>query len=242
MTPPGPLTLEPIGYLQTPWQEKFGIPRQAGLVPTASGILVPTPPHDHPAAWTGIESFSHLWLVWQFHAHPPARRRTVRPPRLGGNERLGVFATRSSFRPNPLGLSLVRLESLELAADSVRLHLAGVDLLDGTPVLDVKPYLPWADDPGPNARGGFAQTRPEPKLAVCWAPLPARRKADLPPATVTLIEQTLALDPRPAWHEDPKREYGIAVAGWNLRFRVAEGQASILSIEPLNEESGAPAP
>ncbi|MGC9456240.1 MAG: tRNA (N6-threonylcarbamoyladenosine(37)-N6)-methyltransferase TrmO [Halothiobacillaceae bacterium] len=227
-------SLRPIGYLQTPWQEKFGIPRQPGLVEAATGVLVPSPPHDQPAAWDGIEAFSHLWLIWQFHGHAPARKLTVRPPRLGGNERLGVFATRSSFRPNPLGLSLVRLISVQTTANRLRLTLGGVDLLDGTPILDVKPYLPWADDPGPDARAGYADARPSARLTVTWRPDQAAGRDRLPPDTVALIEQTLALDPRPAWHDDPDREYGIAVAGWNLRFRVIQGEALICGLEPLN--------
>jgi len=225
----GRLRLKPIGHVQSPFGEKFGIPRQAGLVEAAKGRLKPVPPYDNPAAWRGIEAFSHLWLIWQFHAHGAGSSLTVRPPRLGGNERLGVFATRSSFRPNPLALSLVRLDGVEIINDRVQLALGGVDLLDGTPVLDVKPYLPWADCPQ-GAHGGFADQRPEATLTVDWEHSLAPLLATIPEHTVKLMIQTLAQDPRPAWHDDPDRLYGMQIAGWDLRFKVRGNQALVVEL------------
>jgi len=226
------LSLAPLGHVQSPFKEKFGIPRQAGLVEAASGRLILCPPYDDPAAWRGIEAFSHLWLIWLFHQHGAGNSLTVRPPRLGGNQRLGVFATRSSFRPNPLGLSLVRLDGTELIDGRLQLQLAGVDLLDGTPVVDVKPYLPWADCPQA-AKGGFAEERPASRLRVSWTTAACKQADEIDPATRRVMEQTLAQDPRPAWHDDPERVYGMKVADWDLQFRVQNGEALILALHPL---------
>ena len=161
--------MEAIGYIRTPFREKFGVPRQPGLATAAQGVLELAPPFDRPESLEGLEGFSHVWLLWRFHL---AVRKsedwspTVRPPRLGGNRRLGVFATRSPFRPNPLGLSAVRLLAVERRA--CRLVLGGVDLVDGTPVFDIKPYAPYTDSI-PDAAGGFADASPEARLCVMFS-------------------------------------------------------------------------
>jgi len=191
-------------------------------------------PTNDPAVWRSIEAFGHLWLIWQFHAHGASSSLTVRPPRLNGNERLSVFATCSSFRPNPLALSLVRLDGVEIINDRVQLALGGVDLLDGTPVLDVKPYLPWADCPQ-GARGGFADQRPEATLTVDWEHSLAPLLATIPEHIVKLMNQTLAQDPRPAWHDDPDWLYGMQIAGWDLRFKVKGNQALVVELVAASE-------
>jgi len=227
--------MEPIGDIRSPYREGFGIPRQSGIVPAATGVLVPRAAWQQPAAWQGIEAFSHLWLVWLFHA----KRRmaagdspTVRPPRLGGNRRMGVFATRSPVRPNPVGLSVVRLIDVTERDGAVRLHLGGLDLLDGTPVLDVKPHVPYADCP-PDSRGGWAGTAPE-RLAVVWGGTEDWLER-LDAATVALIEQSLAQDPRPAFHDDPERVYGMRIEDIDVRFVVREHRAEIREIVPATD-------
>ena len=236
---------EPVGVVRSPFREKFGIPRQPGLVPEARAVLVLEPPFDRPEAVDGLDGFSHLWLIYRFHAVRAERERlSVRPPRLGGNRRLGVFATRSMFRPNPIGLSLVGLERVEIAAGRVRLHLSGVDLLDGTPVLDVKPYLPYADSL-PEARAGFAPGPPSARLAVRFAPeaqraLSGRADAD---ALQGLIQGVLALDPRPAYRaqagRDSGRVHGIRLLDVDVRWRVQDGVAVVEALVPVEAARGA---
>jgi tRNA-Thr(GGU) m(6)t(6)A37 methyltransferase TsaA len=190
----------PIGVVRSCFREKFGIPRQPGLASAARATLELLPPYNQPAAVRGLEGFSHLWLVFAFHGIPAGRwQPTVRPPRLGGNRRLGVFATRSTFRPNPIGLSAVKLERIATDHGKVVLHLAGVDVLDGTPVLDIKPYLPYADCI-PTATGGFATEVPPSGLAVEFSPAAAAFCAALPVGDPReLITQLLRQDPRPAY-------------------------------------------
>ncbi|MFP4638859.1 MAG: tRNA (N6-threonylcarbamoyladenosine(37)-N6)-methyltransferase TrmO [Guyparkeria sp.] len=228
-------TLRPVGHIESPYREGFGIPRQSGVVPAATGLLVPTPEWQQPVAWQGIETFSHLWLVWVFHAKRrmrPGDSSAVRPPRLGGNRRVGVFASRAPVRPNPIGLSVVRLLDVTESDGRVRLHLGGLDLLDGTPVLDVKPHVPYADCP-PDSRGGWASAPPE-RLAVVWGaaePWLERLDSD----TVALIEQSLAQDPRPAFHDDPDRVYGMRIEDIDVRFVVQEHRAEIREIVPVGD-------
>ncbi|MFW6322161.1 MAG: tRNA (N6-threonylcarbamoyladenosine(37)-N6)-methyltransferase TrmO [Guyparkeria sp.] len=228
-------TLRPVGHIESPYREGFGIPRQSGVVPAATGLLVPTPEWQQPVAWQGIETFSHLWLVWVFHAKRrmrPGDSPAVRPPRLGGNRRVGVFASRAPVRPNPIGLSVVRLLDVTESDGRVRLHLGGLDLLDGTPVLDVKPHVPYADCP-PDSRGGWAGAPPE-RLAVVWGaaePWLERLDSD----TVALIEQSLAQDPRPAFHDDPDRVYGMRIEDIDVRFVVQEHRAEIREIVPVGD-------
>jgi len=214
-----------IAHVRTCYGEKFGVPRQPGLVDEAWGELVFEPEFRNVNAVRGLEGFSHIWLVFVFHqAVRDEWKPTVRPPRLGGNERVGVFATRSPFRPNPIGLSVVRLEDIDLDhPDGPVLKLRGVDLVDGTPILDVKPYIPYADSL-PDATGGFADLAPE-MLEVIW-------QADDAPdeATKNLIIATLATDPRPAYQRaDNDREYGCLISGLNVRWKVVEDKAVVIS-------------
>jgi len=222
------LRIDPIGHVESPYRERFGIPRQFGLAPNAHGWLIPHAPWDQAAAWQGIESFSHLWLIWHVHGRPHQPVPTVRPPRLGGNQRVGVFASRSPVRPNPIGLSLVQLERVEQEQGRVRLAISGLDLLDGTPILDVKPYVAYADCPA-RSRSGFASTSPE-RLPVDWAPLPAAEHAELTPEQVRMIEETLSLDPRPAFHDDPTRVYGCRLFDYDVQFRVTEKGVEVLGL------------
>jgi tRNA-Thr(GGU) m(6)t(6)A37 methyltransferase TsaA len=225
------VTLEPIGVVRSCFGGKFGVPRQPGLCPSAWGSLVFHPPYRSLEAVRGMEGFSHLWLIFGFHEtlahgwHP-----TVRPPRLGGNQRLGVFATRSTFRPNGLGLSLVRLEGIDTASPAAPvLLLGGLDLIDGTPVFDVKPYLPYAESPA-DATGGFAQEAP-PRLEVTVASTAAAAFKSLPLRTQALIQEALALDPRPATQtHDADRVFGAVLGGFNVRFMIADGICRIIEV------------
>jgi tRNA-Thr(GGU) m(6)t(6)A37 methyltransferase TsaA len=218
----------PIAHIRSDFSEKFGIPRQSGLVEELTANVVFTPEFRDPAALRGIGGFSHLWLIWEFSK---ARREgwspTVRPPRLGGNQRMGVFATRSPFRPNPIGLSCVRL--LEVRQDRALgpvLIVAGADLMDGTPIYDIKPYLPYADCK-PDAAGGFASQPKEASLEVdCPPALLARVPEEKRPALLAVLAQ----DPRPQYQNDPKRIYGMSFAGLEVRFQVVEGRLMVTEI------------
>ncbi len=227
------LPFMPIGVIRSCFREKFGIPRQPGLVSEARATLELLPPYNPPEAVRGLEGFSHLWLIFVFHEIPAGRwQPTVRPPRLGGNQRLGVFATRSPFRPNPIGLSAVRLERIEIAQGRVVLHLAGADLLDGTPVLDIKPYVPYADGI-PDATGGFAPSAPEATLAVEFSPSAAAFCAAWPEGDLrTLITQILRQDPRPAYEREstaPQR-YGMKLYDFDLRWEMRGDTAEVIEI------------
>ena len=221
---PDAFTLSPIGVIESDYPDKFGIPRQPGLAPAARASLVLAPPFDDPLAVRGLEAFSHLWLTFVFHESPERWTPLVRPPRLGGNAKVGVFASRSTHRPNRLGLSLVELLAIDTRR-GVRLTLAGADLVSGTPVLDIKPYLPWAES-RPEARAGFAPEAP-PQLPVAFsdaahAALAERLDGD---ALRELIIQVLAQDPRPAYHRrtqggDHDRLYGVRLRDVDVRFRV----------------------
>lgn len=226
--PHTPLTLTPIAHIVSDFPEKFGIPRQSGLVDALEALVVFEPAFRDENALRGLEGFSHLWLIWEFSQ---ARRQgwspTVRPPRMGGNQRLGVFATRSPFRPNPLGLSCVRLLGLEKhPGQGVVLRVAGADLMDGTPIYDIKPYLPLADC-HPQARGGFAEETPWHPLQV---ELPPHAAEMLPPAKLEALRAVLAQDPRPAYQEDTQRIYGFSFAGVTVRFQVAGDVLTVLSL------------
>lgn len=218
----------PIAHIRSDFSEKFGIPRQSGLVEELTAAVVFEPPYRVPDALRGVEGFSHLWLIWEFSQ---ARREgwspTVRPPRLGGNKRLGVFATRSPFRPNPLGLSCVRL--LELRQDREQgpvLTVAGADLLDGTPIYDIKPYLPYADCK-PEAVGGFAS---QPKGTDLEVDCPDRLLDCVPEGKRAALLAVLAQDPRPQYQDDPNRVYGMAFAGLEVKFQVAGERLTVTEI------------
>lgn len=207
--------IRPVAILRTPFAEKFGVPRQSGLVPAAEGRVEFLPEFAAPDFVRGIEAFSHLWLVTGFHKNPAwDGAATVRPPRLGGNERVGVFASRSPLRPNGLGLSLVRLLAIEPGA----LRVEGIDCVDGTPVYDIKPYLPYCEAK-PDARADWAGTAPTAR-PVEQIVIPSELAATLPPGVLALARQLLALDLQPAYQAaEAGRIYGMTVAGWNLRWR-----------------------
>ncbi len=234
MSAPAPLheiTLSPIGVIESDFPDKFGVPRQPGLAPSARATLRLLPPYDDPLAVRGLETFSHLWLTFLFHQSPERWTPLVRPPRLGGNRKVGVFASRSTHRPNRLGLSLVELLAVDLG-DGVRLTLASADLVGGTPVLDIKPYLPWAEA-RPEARGGFAPEAP-PRLPVGFTAaaetaLAAREDAA---SLRTLIIEVLAQDPRPAYRRGGEaRPYGVRLRDVDVRFRTLTDEAGITRLE-----------
>lgn len=214
-------SMEPIARIHTDFSTKFGVPRQSGLVEALEAEIIFEPPYREPAALRGLEGFSHLWLVWVFHqAAGRPWSPTVRPPRLGGNRRMGVFATRSPFRPNPVGLSAVKLAGIEAAGPSGPvLRVRGADLVDGTPILDIKPYLPYADCI-PEASGGFA---PQPALAPLTVEISPALLERVPPERREALEAVLAQDPRPRYQADPERIYGFTFAGLEVRFTV-EGE------------------
>lgn len=223
------ITMHTIAHIHTDLPEKFGVPRQSGLVPQLQGTIVFEPDYRNPDALRGLESFSHLWLIFRFHrAEREGWSPTVRPPRLGGNRRMGVFATRSPFRPNNLGLSCVKLEGVsrdEKLGPVIR--VSGADLVDGTPILDIKPYLPYADCPR-DATGGFTDPlEAEPLEVECdealLEGLEAQQRAGL--------MGVLACDPRPRYQEDPERVYGLTFAGKNVKFTVRDRVLTVLAVE-----------
>lgn len=213
--------LRPIGTIRTPFAQKFGIPRQPNLVPEAEGFIELFPEFDQPGVYDGLEQSTHLWLLFLFHHQPHQWSPRVRPPRLGGNAKLGVFASRSPFRPNPIGLSVVKL--LEVDQEKNRLRVGGVDLLDATPILDIKPYIPFCDSVA-GAGHKLASAPPEPK-AVSFSP---QAMATLSRETLQLAEKILALDPRPAYHDD-ERAYGTLLQGFNIRWRVRHDRIEVES-------------
>jgi len=222
-----------IARIHNDFPTKFGLPRQSGLVSELRSMIVFEPEYRVPEALRGIEGYSHLWLIWQFHqAERDAWSPTVRPPRLGGNARMGVFATRSPFRPNPIGLSSVKLEEVrqEKGLGTV-LVVSGADLMDGTPIYDVKPYLPYADC-HPEATGGFAHEVKDYALEVI---IPDDLLAKVPEDKREALRGVLAQDPRPGYQRDPERTYGFEFAALEVRFRVAEGVLTVTDIIHLEE-------
>ena len=222
-------TLRPIARIQSDFSEKFGIPRQSGLVEALRARVVFAPEYRVREAFRGLEGFTHIWLVWGFSQNVEAGwSPTVRPPRLGGNVRMGVFATRSPFRPNPIGLSCVELLEVDYdAPDGPALVVGGADLLDGTPIFDVKPYVPHADC-RPQARGGFADAHREDRLAVDFPP---QLEALVPPDKREALRGVLAGDPRPSYQRDPQRLYGLGFAGLQVRFTVEDGVLHVRQVE-----------
>lgn len=209
------MTLEPVAVYRGALGSKFGIPRQSGLVPSLRGRIVFEPSYRNRDALRGLEGFDRIWLIWGFSANRPAKgewQPTVRPPRLGGNTALGVWATRSPYRPNPLGLSCVELESI----DGMELVVRGADLMDGTPIYDIKPYVVYADS-FPEARSGFAASAPENELEVR---IPDT--IDMDPQTRETLSGLLSLDPRPAYQNEPGRVYGMPFGGKEVHFRVED--------------------
>ena len=223
------MNIEPIAVIHTPYTSKFGIPRQSGLAETPGRIIFERA-YRAPEAVRGLEEYSHLWLIWEFtEAKSDGWSPTVRPPRLGGNRRMGVFATRSPFRPNSLGLSCVKIERVALdEPDAPVIYVSGADLLDGTPIYDVKPYLPFTDSV-PEAVGGFAEGVKAQRLAV---EIPAALRETLGP-DCALLTELLAQDPRPHYQDDPERVYRFEYAGWRVAFRVKDGTAVMTEAEKI---------
>ena len=231
---------EPIGIVHSCFKEKFGIPRQPGLVSEARALVEILPPYNQPEAFRGLEGFSHLWLVFLFHKNmEKGWRPTVRPPRLGGNRRLGVFATRSTFRPNPFGLSAVELERVSIEGNDIKIHLRGADILDQTPVMDIKPYLPYSDNVS-GAEAGFAPESP-PRLEVEFSPeslkICREREAGELPYLSRLIVQTLCRDPRPAYFARSGRDrvFGIRLLDMDIKWQVIEDKVHIIDIDIIKE-------
>ncbi|MRH77322.1 tRNA (N6-threonylcarbamoyladenosine(37)-N6)-methyltransferase TrmO [Spiribacter sp. C176] len=224
------MEIKPIATLQSVFTSRFGTPRQPGIVPDAEAVLTFLPPYNDPDALRGLETASHIWVIFGFHAiKTEPWRPMVRPPRLGGNRRLGVFSTRSPFRPNGLGLSVLRLLEV-LDQPPVGLKLGGVDLMDGTPIYDVKPYLPEIDSL-PDAIPPLGFEQPSEKLSVIWAP---GLESTIAPKLSQLIAQTVAADPRPAYHRQrPDQQYGMTLAGHEVQWRVKHTQAEITAVTPL---------
>ena len=220
--------ITPIARIETPFAEKFGVPRQSGVA-ACPGRIVFEPPYRDPAALRGLEDFSHIWLIWQFdRALRQDWSPTVRPPRLGGNTRMGVFATRSPFRPNGLGLSAVELERVSLdEPDGPVLYVRGADMVSGTPIFDIKPYLAYADS-YPDASGGFTGGDAGERLTVDFPPeLLARFDSGQRHGLIS----ALAADPRPRYQDDPERVYGMTYGGRNVRFTVSDGTVHVIAVE-----------
>lgn len=220
------MQIEPIAYFHSPLTGKFGIPRQSGLVDQLRGSVVFEKDYCHPEALRGLEGFDYVWLIWGASAAKHADGRppqlTVRPPRLGGNQRMGVFATRSPFRPNGLCLSCVRIERVEQGI----IHVLGADLMDGTPIFDVKPYVPYADA-HPDARGGFTDATEWHELQVSF---PESLRSHFSAEQLSALVKILQLDPRPHYHDDAARIYGMSFAGYEVKFRVDSGTVEVIKV------------
>ena len=224
--------LEPIAHIHTDFPDKFGIPRQAGLIDALKAKIIFEPKYRDASALRGLEGYSHIWLIWEFSESVMEDwSPTVKPPRLGGNRRMGVFATRSPFRPNPLGLSCVKLEDIRLRGpEGPALIVAGADLMDGTPIFDIKPYLPHADC-HPDATGGFSDDVKGYALSVNF---PEKLLNKLPEDKREAICRVLAQDPRPGYrHGDSERRYGVSFAGFDVRFTVDEEVLTVREVVPL---------
>ncbi|WP_422767245.1 tRNA (N6-threonylcarbamoyladenosine(37)-N6)-methyltransferase TrmO [Photobacterium leiognathi subsp. mandapamensis] len=232
-----PYSIAPIGIIHSPYKEKFAVPRQPGLVPSARSEIILQGDANSLEAVRGIEQFSHLWLLFLFDQNLEAGwRPTVRPPRLGGNERIGVFASRATFRPNGIGMSAVELKGVRHENGNVIIELGGVDLVDGTPIVDIKPYIPYSDSL-PEAQGGFASNAPD-LMPVCFSEaalnqLPSKNKAYYQ----TVISEVLAQDPRPAYKKGKPdlKQYAVHLFDFNVHFSVTEQQITVNQIEKVNQ-------
>ena len=224
------MEIRPIADFHSPFGTKFGIPRQSGIIPELEGKIVFRPEYRNAEALRGLEEFDYLWLIWEFSANrgdSGTWSPTVRPPRLGGNARIGVFASRSPFRPNGLGLSAVRILRIEKdGPEGPVIHVSGADLMDKTPVYDIKPYITYADS-RPDARSGFVDANSWTTLEVI---IPSEIAAKLPEKDRTMISGVLAQDPRPQYHDDPEKIYGMEFDGMDVRFRVHDGIAEVTEI------------
>ncbi|WP_196138771.1 tRNA (N6-threonylcarbamoyladenosine(37)-N6)-methyltransferase TrmO [Aliikangiella sp. G2MR2-5] len=235
-------TFEPIGIIKSPFKQKFAIPRQPGLAPHAIGELVFSPPFDQIEMLAGLEDFSHLWISFVFHQTlEQGWSPRVRPPRLGGNKKVGVFATRSTFRPNPIGLSVVKLLKIEQTKNQLLLKLGGIDLLDGTPVLDIKPYIPYADSLS-GASAGFANDKPPALMTVKFSAQAqsfCEQSKSEHPFLMELIDEVLAQDPRPAYRKNKKdeKEYAVQLYSLDIHWLVTDNtQILVTSIKSLKKK------
>ena len=226
------MEISPIAVIRTGFPEKFGVPRQSGLASSLRGRIVFNEGYRDPASLKGLETFSHIWLIWEFSCnrhndwHP-----TVRPPRLGGNASVGVFASRSPFRPNPLGLSCVEIEHIDLdSSEGPVIYIKGADLVDNTPIYDIKPYIRYADS-RPEAVCGYVDALEERSLKVVFPSELSAKIADT--EVIPSLVETLRLDPRPSYHDDPQREYGLSFAGYNIRFHVSGNVLEVTDVTPI---------
>ena len=220
------MNIHPIAYFHSPFSSKFGIPKQSGLVEELEGRIVFAPEYRNADYIRGLQGFDYIWLIWEFSDNRhPSKSPVVRPPVLGGNERVGVFATRSPFRPNALGLSSVRIQRIELDSTSGPvIHVLGADLMDGTPIYDIKPYIVYADC-HPDARSGFVDNRSWPKLEVV---IPEEIAKNYQPERLSVLRKILELDPRPHYQNDPHRIYGMPFDGTDVRFYVENGVLTVI--------------
>ncbi len=219
-----------IAHIKNDFTSKFGIPRQSGLVPEMISQIIFEPEFRNPDAIRGLEDFSHLWLIWNFSQSKPTESLTVRPPRLGGNKRMGVFATRSPFRPNPIGLSCVKIEKIEIDADlGPVISVLSADLMDGTPIYDIKPYIPYADCI-PNAVGGFADNVKGYRLNVN---MPSDICGDIDEKFKSALYEILANDPRPSYQNEPERIYSFEFGGYKIRFKADEKNLTLTELKKL---------
>ena len=222
--------MKTIATIQTDFPEKFGIPRQSGRIEALKGTVVFAPEYQSPDAVKGLDGFSHIWLLWKFDVPEKENfQATVRPPRLGGNTAMGVFATRSPFRPNPIGLSCVKLEGVELTKNGPVLHVSGVDMKNGTEILDIKPYIPYTDS-RIDAVGGFADPFRDYHLDVVF---PEELLLQIPSEKREGLLAVLSDDPRPSYQDDATRVYGVSFAGFNIRFTVSGRTLTVTEILPL---------
>lgn len=219
-----------IAHIETDFPEKFGIPRQSNLVEDLEGTIVFEPEYRTMEAFKGLEGFNYIWILWQFEGTERDNwSATVKPPRLGGNRHVGVFATRSPFRPNPIGLSSVKLKGIELTERGPVLRVSGADLRDGTPIYDIKPYLGYVDS-HPDATDGFAKEHEEYRLQVEF---PRELLEIFPPEKRDAILEVLAQDPRPSYHNDPQRRYGVSFAGYDVHFTVEGDWLKVFEVTAL---------
>lgn len=228
------MEIRPIAHIKTDFKEKFGIPRQSGLAQHLKGSVVFEEEYRNRDALRGIDGFSHLWLIWEFSANRKSSKEwhpIVRPPRLGGNEYIGVFATRSPFRPNPLGLSCVKLESVDYnTPEGPVIYVSGADLMDGTPIYDIKPYITYADS-HPEALCSYVDTLQERKLEVTFSDS-LKEKIEEKGVLESLTE-VLQLDPRPSYHNDPERLYGMTFSGYNIQFTVDGNRVYVIDVDKM---------
>lgn len=228
------MNIEAIAHFRSPFPTKFGIPRQSGIVNEIRGCIVFEPEYRNIDALRGLAEFDYLWIIWGFSANrvnvggTSSWHPTVRPPLLGGNKAMGVFATRSPYRPNPLGLSSVKIEKIEhTVSEGVVIHVCGADLMNGTPIYDIKPYLAYADS-HPHARSGFVDNSVWQELDVCF---PEDLKQRVPQRLLPVLMEVLRLDPRPQYHDDPEKVYGMPFEAYDIRFRVAENILTVVDVQ-----------